>query len=143
MNSPSDGRVRTVASYEKDTRNVHGKIVRYSYANRRPTGGRRGYLGPMLADLSNPLPPHELWVVEDQERWVRTGGYRQLYRTRRGRLPASLAHLAEGDTFVALFGLDLWANGLGGYITRARNVTRIERTNDGQGEDPAAHHSAG
>ena len=100
---------------ERETLQVKARL--FTYANYRTGHG----LGSVLADIIDPLPPRHLWTFEDQHR-NDYAGRPQFYRTRSGKKPAALAHIADGDVFTMSALIDRWADGLGGLMASARVV---------------------
>ena len=86
---------------------IIGRLKCHRY--RRLRGGSA--LSVVLRDILDPLPAHELWVIDST-----TDGAK--YRTRSGRLPTCLATVAEGSEVVIRANVDRWSNGLGAYISR-------------------------
>lgn len=79
--------------------------------------GGRDVLARLIRDLVDPLPVHELWVIEDVER-KDYAGRPVFYRSRSGRVPKALAGIPEGRPFEVTMTVDPWENGLGGYVSR-------------------------
>jgi hypothetical protein len=83
---------------------------------------RRSLLASLLADLTNPLPPREIWTidVDDPTQPARPpdGKRTIMYRTKSGRLPAALSRDMDGTTVTIKATVTPRSNGLGGYISR-------------------------
>lgn len=101
------------------TETITGMLTCHRLAQRRRT---RNLLAGLVADLVQPLPPHELWVIsvlDPASPFNNDNGepYR-IYRTRSGKLPKVLDRALEGQAVTVRATVERWSNGLGGYISR-------------------------
>jgi hypothetical protein len=110
-----------------DTVVATGTLVCSRIARMRGRG--RVTMGALIADLVDPLPPHEIWYVTVPN----PGGKRDplIYRTKSGRRPKCLTPEMENAEITFKARATAWPNGVGAYIA---NVRLIDGTACGVGE---------
>lgn len=109
-------------------RAIRGTLTCHRLARHRRGGSSSRFLGHLIADLIQPLPPRELWVVSVLDPTAPfkndDGQPYRIYRTKSGKLPGLLDPTLEGTEVTLLAHVEPWSNGLGGYISRVKLVER-------------------
>jgi hypothetical protein len=106
---------------------ITGTLKCYRLARtRRSSSSSRTFLGHLVLDLLDPLPPRQLWVIEVTGGGVvknDEGELYRLYKQRSGNLPLVLEPSQEGHEVSVVASVEPWSNGLGGYLSRVRLPT--------------------
>lgn len=81
-----------------------------------------GVLERLLADIASPLPPHEIWVLREDDNIDPRTGRAMFYRAKSGRLPSVLTREMEGRIVTISAAVERWDNGIGGWISRVNLI---------------------